>query len=61
MLTEQEFYKRKIFLKEGITELRKLYKEQINEIKLWYRSDKYLEIQNLKSKLESKLEIVSVE
>ena len=56
MLTENEFYKKKIFYKEKKDEIIKEYKSQKKDIELWYRSDKYKNLQKAKSKCKSKIE-----
>ncbi len=55
MLTENEFYKKKIFYSESIIKIRKEFKNQKKDIDLWYRSDRYIELQETKSKFNSKL------
>lgn len=55
MLTENEFYKKKIFYSESIIKIKKEFKNQKEEIKLWYRSSSYIVLQDIKNKLNSKL------
>lgn len=55
MITEKEFYRRKIFLKEKKGDLQKQYPNQLQEINTWYNCDNYKEIQQRKSFLENKL------
>jgi hypothetical protein len=54
-MTEEEFYKKKIFDKVGINQLKQQYPNLENAIKLWYKSDRYNKIQNYKSFLTNKL------
>lgn len=53
-LTKEEFFNRKIFLKESVPSLRRQYPDQVKEINQWYRSVEYNEIQNVKSTIEQK-------
>jgi hypothetical protein len=55
MMTENEFYKKKIFYSESIIKIRKEHKNQKNDIDLWYRSDRYVELQEIKNKFNTKL------
>lgn len=55
MLTEEEFYRRKIFFKEKIPLLRKVYPTQVSQINKWKGCDEYNNIQNRKSFIEAKL------
>ncbi len=54
-MTEEEFYKKKIFDKVGINLLKQQFPNLENSIKLWYKSDRYNKIQNYKSFLTNKL------
>ncbi len=54
-MTEEEFYKKKIFDKVGINQLKKQFPNLVNSIKLWYKSDRYRKIQDYKSFLTNKL------
>ena len=54
-MTEEEFYKKKIFDKVGISQLKRQFPNLENSIKLWYKSDRYNKIQNYKSFLTNKL------
>ncbi len=54
-MTEEEFYKKKIFDKVGINQLKQQFPNLENSIKLWYKSDRYNKIQNYKSFLTNKL------
>ena len=55
MLTENEYYKKKIFYKEKNDAIFKKYKDQKKVIELWYLSDRYIELQVTKTKFNSKL------
>ena len=55
MITEQNFYRRKIFLKERKSNLQRENPNQDEDINRWYKSDRYNEIQDRKSFLENKL------
>lgn len=54
-MTEQEFYREKIFNKAGINQLRSQYPNSISLINLWYKSERYNKIQNFKAFLVNKL------
>ena len=54
-MTEEEFYKKKIFDKVGINQLKQQFPNLENSINLWYKSDRYNKIQNYKSFLTNKL------
>jgi hypothetical protein len=54
-MTEEEFYKKKIFYKVGINQLKRQFPYLANSISLWYKSDRYNKIQNYKSFLTNKL------
>lgn len=54
-ITKDEFFNRKIFLKESVPALRNQYPDQVREIDLWYGSDEYNKIQAMKSTVEQKL------
>jgi hypothetical protein len=55
MIKENEFYKKKIFYSESIIKIRKEFINQTNDIDLWYRSDRYIELQEVKNKFNTKL------
>ena len=55
MLTKEDFFKRKIFFKEGVPALRKKYPNQVQSINLWYMNAEYVKIQDQKSFFEQKL------
>lgn len=55
MLTEEQFYKEKIFLKKGKNSLCEEYPKQKDDINQWYMSDRYNYIQERKSFLSEKL------
>lgn len=59
MITEEEFYKEKIFNKVGINTLKQQYPQQVLQIDLWYGSNRYKEIQKRKSFLKAKLDQAS--
>lgn len=54
-MTEEEFYKLKIFNKISLNVLKREFPNQSNTISLWYKSDRYNIIQNYKSFLTNKL------
>lgn len=54
-MTEEEFYKNKIFNKVGINQLKRQFPDLENSIISWYKSDRYNKIQNYKSFLTNKL------
>ena len=54
-MNEEEFYKKKIFDKVGIKQLKQQFPHLENPIKLWYKSDRYNKMQNYKSFLTNKL------
>ena len=54
-MTEEEFYKKKIFDKVGINQLKHQYPHLENSIKLWFKSNRYNKIQDYKSFLTNKL------
>lgn len=54
-MTEEEFYKLKIFNKVSIRQIRRDYPNFIQLIKNWYKSERYSEIQYLKNFLSNKL------
>jgi hypothetical protein len=49
MITEEEFYRRKIFLKEKKGDLQNEYQNQLEDINRWYKSERYNDIQERKS------------
>ena len=53
-LTKEEFFNRKIFLKESVPALRNQYPDQTQQIDQWYGSIEYNEIQAMKSTIEQK-------
>jgi 5-methylcytosine-specific restriction endonuclease McrA len=55
LMTEEEFYKKKIFDKVGITQFKQQFPDLANSIQLWYKSERYHDIQEKKSKLTTKL------
>lgn len=55
MLTENEFYKNKIFYSESIIKIKKEFKNQKTDIDLWYLSKRYNELQEIKNKFNTKL------
>lgn len=55
MMTEEQFYKEKIFNKVRINQLKRQFPESANAINLWYKSDRYNCIQYNKLFLASKL------
>lgn len=59
-MTKEEFYKKKIFDKVSINQLKKQFPHLENSIKLWYKSDRYNKIQNYKSFLTNKLKQMTV-
>lgn len=60
-MTEEEFYKEKIFNKVGINQIKRQYPQLANSINLWYKSDRYNKIQNYKSFLTNKLKQMAEE
>lgn len=60
-MTEEEFYKKKIFYKLKLNILKLQYPNLKNSIKLWYRSERYKEIQDYKSFLTNKLKQMSLD
>ncbi|MES2728287.1 MAG: hypothetical protein V4643_14355 [Bacteroidota bacterium] len=58
-MTEEEFYKKKIFEKVGVNELKRKFPHLVNLINNWYMSDRYNKIQDSKSFLENKLKRMS--
>ncbi len=54
-MTEEEFYKKKIFDRMSIKLIRKQFPNLKNSINLWYKSDRYNKIQDYKSFLIKKL------
>jgi hypothetical protein len=54
-MTEEEFYKNKIFKKVGINQLKREFPNLENSIMRWYKSDRYNKIQKYKSFLTNKL------
>jgi len=55
VITEEEFYRRKIFLKEKKGDLQNEYQNQVGDINRWYKSERYNYIQERKSFLVNKL------
>src|SRR5690349_5653112 len=55
MLTEEQFYKLKIFDKLSILQLRKEFPGQINSINDWCRSQKFQEIQKCKTSIKARI------
>lgn len=55
MLTEDQFYKLKIFDKFSIPELRKKFPDQVDDINNWRRSQKFQDIQKCKSSIKARL------
>ncbi|MBP6694788.1 MAG: hypothetical protein KA161_06650 [Saprospiraceae bacterium] len=60
-MTEEEFYKEKIFNKVGKRQLKKMYPNLSNMIDQWYCSERYKEIQNRKSFLTNKIKQINDE
>jgi 5-methylcytosine-specific restriction endonuclease McrA len=58
-MTENEFYKRKIFEKSSIKQLRKEFPQLLTEINSWYCSLRYNDVQSYKSFLMNKLKQMS--
>lgn len=54
-MTEEEFYKLKIFYKVSLRQIKRDYTNFIELIKKWYKSERYSEIQDLKNFLSNKL------
>lgn len=54
-MTEEEFYKEKIFNNVGINQLKRQFPHLANSITHWYKSDRYNKIQNYKTFLTNKL------
>lgn len=54
-MTEEEFYKKKIFDKVGIIQLKREYPNLSDSIELWFKSERYNNIQSKKSQLTNKL------
>jgi len=54
-MIEEEFYKKKIFDKVGINQLKHQFPHLANSINLWYKSNRYNKIQDYKSFLTNKL------
>jgi 5-methylcytosine-specific restriction endonuclease McrA len=54
MITEEEFYKEKIFNKVSKNDLKQKNLNQARLIDCWYRSDRYIKIQDYKSRLTAK-------
>ncbi len=55
LMTEEEFYKKKIFYKVGIIKLKKQFPDLVDSIKIWSKSERYKYIQGKKSQLTNKL------
>jgi hypothetical protein len=60
-MTEEEFYKEKIFNKVGIKHLKELFPNLSNTIDKWYGSERYKEIQKRKSFLTNKITQIDYE
>jgi hypothetical protein len=60
-MTEEEFYKKKIFDKIKLHQLKLQYPNLKNSIELWYMSSRYKEIQKYKSFLKNKLKQMLVD
>jgi|GEM_PF-2495597 len=54
-MTEEEFYKKKIFYKIGINPLKNQFPHLVQEIRVWFKSERYRNIQSKKSQLTNKL------
>ncbi len=54
MITEEQFYKEKIFNKINKNDLKQKHPSQAGAIDNWYRSKKYVKIQSYKSRLSAK-------
>lgn len=54
-MTEEEFYKKKIFDKVGIIKLKKQFPDLADSIQIWFKSKRYNNIQSKKSQLTNKL------
>jgi hypothetical protein len=54
-MTEEEFYKKKIFDKVCITQLKQQFPNLVGSIQLWFKSERYNNIQLKKSQLTNKL------
>ncbi len=54
-MTEEEFYKKKIFDKVGIIQLKQQFPDLVYSIQLWFKSKRYNNIQSKKSQLTNKL------
>ena len=58
-MTEEEFYKKKIFDKIGINQLKQEFPELVDSIQTWFKSEQYKNIQNKKTQLTNKLKQMS--
>lgn len=54
-MTEEEFYKKKIFDKVGVIQLKKEFPDLEGSIDFWFKSERYKKIQTKKSQLTTKL------
>jgi hypothetical protein len=54
-MTEDEFYQKKIFDKIGINILKNQFPQLEREINIWFKSERYRNIQSKKSQLTNKL------
>ncbi len=59
-MTEIEFYKKKIFDKVSITQIKTQYPDSLDSIKNWEKSDNYKKIQKYKSNLTHKFKQIQV-
>jgi len=57
-MTEEQFYKEKIFNKKNLSILKKQFPDKVNSISLWYKSERYKSIQKNKSFLSNKLNLM---
>ena len=60
-MTEEEFYKEKIFNKVGINQLKRQFPHLIDSITRWYKSDRFNKIQDYKTFLTNKLKQMTVD
>ena len=58
-MTEEDFYKEKIFNKSSINQIKVQFPELVNWVKIWYKSDRFKEIQKIKTFLTKKLKQMS--
>ncbi len=58
-MTEEEFYKKKIFYKIGINPLKNQFPLLVEKICVWFKSERYRNIQSKKSQLTNKLKQIT--